>query len=90
MTSQGCQSWNWFYPYHYAPFPSDLAEVRDPVIQLSMGKPFRPFEQVCYGVVVNGVVVNGVVVNGVLVGVLVGVVVVVVLVVVEVLAVSCS
>lgn len=44
----GCQSWNWFFPYHYAPFAEDLqaciaARNRPP--KLELGAPFKPYEQ---------------------------------------------
>eukprot|EP00965_Chrysotila_dentata_P229306 6197113-Pleurochrysis_carterae.AAC.1 len=43
----GCPSWQWFYPYHYAPFAADIATTFDPdkppVFEL--GKPFLPFQQ---------------------------------------------
>lgn len=42
---KGCISWNWFYPYHYAPFPSDLTRLENMQIQITLGKPFRPIDQ---------------------------------------------
>lgn len=43
----GCISWNWYYPYHYAPFASDIVscETTSETIHLEMGKPFHPFTQ---------------------------------------------
>ena len=43
---QGCVSWDWYYPYHYAPFASDF----DTISQFNPDwskptKPFFPLEQ---------------------------------------------
>ena len=42
---QGCPSWTWYYPYHYAPFAADFVELNKVSIQFDKGKPSKPFEQ---------------------------------------------
>merc|ERR1719231_2105188 len=46
---QGCTSWTWFYPYHYAPFASDLVGCStlkcSDVNYFQYGTPFQPFQQ---------------------------------------------
>jgi 5'-3' exoribonuclease 2 len=42
---QGCPSWDWFYPYHYAPFAADFADLASIKISFEHGRIFKPFEQ---------------------------------------------
>ena len=42
---QGCPSWTWYYPYHYAPFAADFVELDKMSVGFDKGKPFKPFEQ---------------------------------------------
>lgn len=43
---QGCPDWQWFYPFHYAPFAEDMRSIMR--IKLNFNKsapPFKPLEQ---------------------------------------------
>lgn len=42
---QGCPSWTWYYPYHYAPFAADFKDIDKMHIDFVKGSPFRPYEQ---------------------------------------------
>ena len=42
---QGCPSWTWYYPYHYAPFAADFVELAEMDLKFEKGRIFRPFEQ---------------------------------------------
>lgn len=42
---QGCASWGWYFPYHYAPFASDFLNISGLSTKFDLGIPFRPLEQ---------------------------------------------
>ncbi|PHH61590.1 hypothetical protein CDD81_8171 [Ophiocordyceps australis] len=42
---QGCPSWDWYYPYHYAPFAADFKELATLRISFDPGYVSKPFEQ---------------------------------------------
>ncbi|XP_066532870.1 5'-3' exoribonuclease 2 [Hoplias malabaricus] len=43
---QGCASWKWYFPFHYAPFASDFRDIKDVFSDFEKGtKPFKPLEQ---------------------------------------------
>ncbi|XP_068088533.1 5'-3' exoribonuclease 2 [Hyperolius riggenbachi] len=43
---QGCASWKWFFPFHYAPFASDFENITELFKEFEKDtKPFKPLEQ---------------------------------------------
>jgi 5'-3' exoribonuclease 2 len=42
---KGCCSWNWFYPFYYAPLLSDICNFSSQNITFDLAQPFKPLEQ---------------------------------------------
>ena len=43
---QGCSSWEWYFPYHYAPFASDFINIGSVKNEFPLDtEPFKPLEQ---------------------------------------------
>lgn len=42
---RGVPSWQWYFPFHYAPFASDLVDLHEIKIHFELGVPFKPLEQ---------------------------------------------
>ncbi|XP_056872669.1 5'-3' exoribonuclease 2 isoform X1 [Takifugu flavidus] len=43
---QGCASWKWYFPFHYAPFASDFKDIKGMFTDFEKDtKPFQPLEQ---------------------------------------------
>ena len=41
----GCVSWSWYYPHHFAPWITDIRDFANMSLSLEKGEPFLPFEQ---------------------------------------------
>jgi 5'-3' exoribonuclease 2 len=44
-TSTQTPSWQWYYPYHFAPFASDFEDLNKMDLKFELAKPFKPYEQ---------------------------------------------
>lgn len=42
---QGCVSWKWFYPFHYAPMSSDFERISRLEVKFEDSAPFKAYEQ---------------------------------------------
>lgn len=42
---QGCPSWDWYYPFHYAPFAADFVGLDKMEISFNKGRISKPYEQ---------------------------------------------
>merc|ERR1719295_1202719 len=41
----GCISWSWFYPHHYAPYITDIKDFAGMDLRFDLSAPFLPYEQ---------------------------------------------
>ena len=41
----GCMSWSWYYPHHFAPWITDIKNFSNMRLHFELGEPFLPFEQ---------------------------------------------
>lgn len=44
---KGVPSWDWYFPYHYAPFLSDMSDLQTIQCEFDQGSPVLPLQQVC-------------------------------------------
>ena len=42
---RGVASWDWFFPYHFAPMCSDLTAIQEVSPHFQLGEPFLPYWQ---------------------------------------------
>ena len=41
----GCVSWSWFYPHHFAPYITDIKDFAQMDLTFELSEPFLPYEQ---------------------------------------------